>query len=42
MFTALEPGYKTGLVMYDVVASALREGRAVPAEPAGRIEIAAE
>lgn len=42
MFTSLEPGYKTGLVLYDVVASALREGRAVPAEPAGRIEIAAE
>ena len=42
MFTSLEPGYKTGLVMYDVVASALREGRQVPAEPAGRIEIASE
>jgi 5'-nucleotidase/UDP-sugar diphosphatase len=42
MFTSLEPGYKTGLVMYDVVASALREGRQVSAEPAGRIEIASE
>jgi 2',3'-cyclic-nucleotide 2'-phosphodiesterase (5'-nucleotidase family) len=42
MFTSLEPAYKTGLVMYDVVATALREGRAVPPGPAGRIEIAAE
>jgi len=42
MFAELEGGYKTGLVLYDVVASALREGRAVPAEPAGRIRILGE
>jgi 2',3'-cyclic-nucleotide 2'-phosphodiesterase (5'-nucleotidase family) len=42
MFAELEGGYKTGLVLYDVVASALREGRAVPAEPAGRIRVLAE
>jgi 5'-nucleotidase/UDP-sugar diphosphatase len=42
MFTALEPGYKTGLVFYDVVASGLREGRAVPEQPAGRIEFVGE
>jgi 5'-nucleotidase/UDP-sugar diphosphatase len=42
MFASLEPGYKTGLVLYDVVASGLREGRAVPSEPAGRIEFVGE
>ncbi len=42
MFTSLEPGYKTGLVLYDVVASGLREGGAVPEEPAGRIEFVGE
>ncbi len=42
MFVGLEPGYKTGLVLYDVVASALREERAVPEEPAGRIEFIGE
>lgn len=40
IFTSLEPAYKTGLVLYDVVASGLREGRAVPEEPAGRIKFA--
>lgn len=42
MFTSLEPAYKTGLVLYDVVASGLREGRAVPEQPAGRIEFVGE
>jgi 5'-nucleotidase/UDP-sugar diphosphatase len=42
MFASLEPGYKTGLVLYDVVASGLREGGAVPKEPAGRIEFVGE
>jgi 5'-nucleotidase/UDP-sugar diphosphatase len=42
MFVGLEPAYKTGLVLYDVVASALREGRAVPEGPAGRIEFIGE
>ncbi len=42
MFASLEPAYKTGLVLYDVVASGLREGRAVPELPAGRIEFVGE
>jgi len=42
MFVGLEPSYRTGLVLYDVVASALREGRAVPKEPAGRIKFIGE
>jgi 5'-nucleotidase/UDP-sugar diphosphatase len=42
MFVGLEPAYKTGLVLYDVVASGLREGRAVPKEPAGRIKFIGE
>jgi 5'-nucleotidase/UDP-sugar diphosphatase len=42
MFTSLGSAYKTGLVLYDVVASGLREGRAVPAEPAGRITFVSE
>ena len=42
MFTSLEPAYETGLVLYDVVASGLREGRAVPKQPAGRIEFVGE
>ena len=42
MFASLEPAYKTGLVLYDVVASGLREGRAVPEEPAGRIKFIGE
>ena len=42
VFTSLEPAYKTGLVLYDVVASGLRAGREVPAEPAGRIKFLGE
>jgi len=42
MFVGLEPAYRTGLVLYDVVASGLREGRAVPKEPAGRIKFIGE
>ncbi len=42
MFVGLEPAYRTGVVLYDVVASALREGRAVPKEPAGRIKFIGE
>lgn len=42
MVPSLEPAYKTGLVLYGVVATGLREGRAVPKEPEGRIEFIGE
>jgi 2',3'-cyclic-nucleotide 2'-phosphodiesterase (5'-nucleotidase family) len=39
MFAGNESVYKTGAILYDVVASGLREGRPVPTEAAGRIVI---
>ncbi len=42
MFVTDAPPYKTGILLYDLVISGLREGRPLPAAPAGRIKIITE